>query len=82
MESELSKTSDGQERLGQAKDRLDTRVAEIGQAEIDKVMNGQDNNQAPQQEVINENSNEGGRGSRTHGPRVSDPQYTQRGPIC
>ena len=36
METALSKTSDGQERLGRAKDRLDVRVAEIGQAEIDK----------------------------------------------
>ena len=35
MENELSKTSDGQDRLESAKDRLDTRVAEIGQAELD-----------------------------------------------
>ena len=36
MESELSKTCEGQERFGRAKDRLDIRVVEIGQAEIDK----------------------------------------------
>ena len=56
METELSKTSDGQERLGRAKDRLDTRVAEIGQAEIDKEAVEQDKSQAPQQEDTNENS--------------------------
>ena len=33
---ELNKTSDGQDRRNRAKDRLDTRVAEIGQAEIDR----------------------------------------------
>ena len=32
----MSKTSEGQKRLERAKDRLDTRVAEIGQAELDK----------------------------------------------
>ena len=58
METELGKTSDGQERLGRAKDRLDTRVAEIGQPEIDKEANEQENNQAPQQEDTNENSND------------------------
>ena len=36
MEEALSKTSEGQERLGRAKDRLDTKVAEMRQAEIDK----------------------------------------------
>ena len=36
METELSKTSEGQERLDQAKERLGIRVAEIGQADIDK----------------------------------------------
>ena len=36
MEEALSKTSEGQERLDRAKDRLDTKVAEIGQAEMDK----------------------------------------------
>ena len=39
MEEELSKTSDGQDRLERAKDRLDTRVAEIGQGELDKEAN-------------------------------------------
>ena len=37
MEEDLSKTFEGQGRLGRAKDRLDTRVAEIGQAEIDRA---------------------------------------------
>jgi hypothetical protein len=36
MEGELTKTSDGQDRLDRAKDRLDTKAAEIGQAELDK----------------------------------------------
>ena len=36
MEEALSQTPDGQERLGRAKDRLDTKVAEMGQAEIDE----------------------------------------------
>ena len=36
MEEELEQTSEGQNRLNRAKDRLDTKVAEIGQAEIDK----------------------------------------------
>ena len=58
METELGKTSEGQERLGRAKDRLDIRVAEIGQAEIDKESGEQGNNQEPQQEDINENSND------------------------
>ena len=48
MEKELSKISGGQERLCRAKDRSDTRVSEIGQAEIDKEANEQNNNQAPQ----------------------------------
>ena len=36
MEEALSKTSKGQEKLDRAKDRLDTKVAELGQAEMDK----------------------------------------------
>ena len=36
MEGELVKTSEGQDRLDRAKDRLDTKVAEIGQAELDR----------------------------------------------
>ena len=36
MENELSKTFDGQDRLERANDRLDTWMAEIGQAELDK----------------------------------------------
>ena len=36
MEEALSKTPGGQERLGRAKDRMDTKVAEMGQAEIDE----------------------------------------------
>ena len=35
IESELDKTSDGQERLGRAKEMLHTRTAEIGQSIID-----------------------------------------------
>ena len=37
MEEQLEKTPEGQNRLNRAKDRLDTRVAEIGQAEIDRA---------------------------------------------
>ena len=39
MEEELTKTAEGQVRLERAKDRLDTKVAEIGQAEIDRQAN-------------------------------------------
>ena len=41
MEDELKKTSEGQNRLDRAKDRLDTKVAEIGQAEIERANNEQ-----------------------------------------
>ena len=59
METELSKTSEGQERLGRAKDGLDIRVAEIGQAEIDKetkvdVEHEVDQGIAPEQKMGNE----------------------------
>ena len=54
--TELSKTSEGQERLGRAKDRLDIRVAEIGQAEIDKESGEPVNFQEPHHEDINENT--------------------------
>ena len=37
MEEQLEKTPEGQVRVNRAKDRLDTKVAEIGQAEIDKA---------------------------------------------
>ena len=50
MEEELSKTSDGQDRLDRANDRLDTRVAEIGQAELDREENERKVDQAPVQE--------------------------------
>ena len=50
METELSKTSDGQDRLDRAKDRLDTRAAEIGQAKLDREENQQKDDQVPQQE--------------------------------
>ena len=56
METELSKTSDFQGRLGRAKDRLHIRVAEIGQAEIDKESGEPVNIQEPQQEDTNENT--------------------------
>ena len=78
METELSKTSEGQERLGRAKDRLDTRVAEIGQAEINREEIEHESNQAPQQDNINENGTENGNdlegagGSRINCPRASD----------
>ena len=54
METTLSKTSKGQGRLGRAKDRLDIKLAEIGQADHDHENNEQEGNQAPQQENINE----------------------------
>ena len=47
---ELVKTSEGQDRLERAKDRLDTKVAEIGQAELDKQENEQNADQAQGQE--------------------------------
>ena len=37
METELSKTSDGQDMLDRAKDRFDLRPAEIGHAEFGKA---------------------------------------------
>ncbi len=37
MEGQLEKTPEGQGRLNRAKDRLDTKVAEIGQAAIDRA---------------------------------------------
>ena len=61
METELSKTSEGQERLGRAKDRLDVRVAEIGQAEIDKGTKfdaGHEVDQGTAQEQKMENEND------------------------
>ena len=59
MDAELNTTSDGQDRLNRAKDRLDTRVAEIGQAKIDRENIERENNPKPQQENISENINEG-----------------------
>ena len=53
MEGELTKTSEGQSRLDRAKDRLDTKVAEIGQAELDKQAEG-DKEHVPDQNVENE----------------------------
>ena len=38
METELSKTSEGQERLGRAKDRLDTRVAEMDRLNLIRTL--------------------------------------------
>ena len=37
MELELAKTDEGQDRLGKAKDRLDTRTAEIGQQILEET---------------------------------------------
>ena len=37
MELELAKTDEGQDRLGKAKDRLDTRTAEIGQQILEEA---------------------------------------------
>ena len=84
MEAELSKTSEGRERLGRAKDRLDTRVAEIGQAEIDKEANEQDSNQAPQQEDTNENSNdpEGAGGVEPMAQGSPIPSTSREGPAA
>ena len=53
MEGELTKTSEGQDRLDRAKDRLDTKVAEIGQAELDKQAEV-DEEHVPDQNVENE----------------------------
>ena len=50
MEDELGKTFEGQDRLERAKDRLDPRVAEIGQAELDKQEDEQNADQAQDQE--------------------------------
>ena len=50
MEDELGKTIEGQVRLECAKDRLDTRVAEIGQAELDTQEDEQNADQAQGQE--------------------------------
>ena len=54
----MDKTSDGQERLGQANERLDTRTAEIGQSIIDNE-NAENNDvqEAPQND-IEENAEE------------------------
>ena len=51
IEEELGKTSEGQDRLGRAKDRLDTRVAEIGQAELDKEHDEPKTDQAQEDNV-------------------------------
>jgi len=59
IESELDKTSDGQERLGRAKERLDTRTAEIGQSIIDNENAGNDDVQEAPQYDIEENAEEG-----------------------
>jgi hypothetical protein len=53
MEGELTKTSEGQNRLDRAKDRLDTKVAEIGQAELDKQAEV-DEEHVPDQNIENE----------------------------
>ena len=37
MELDLAKTEEGQDRLGKAKDRLDTRTAEIGQLILEEA---------------------------------------------
>ena len=58
IESELIQTSDGQEQLGRAKGRLDTRTAEIGQAIIDNENAEDDNAQEVPQNVIEENMDE------------------------
>ena len=51
----MNKTSDGQDRLNRAKDKLDTRAAEIGQALVD---NENETDQELPQENINEDINE------------------------
>ena len=58
IESELDKTSGGQERLGRAKERLDTRAAEIGQSIIDNESAGNDDVQEAPQNDIEENAEE------------------------
>ena len=50
MEDELGKISEGQDRLDRARDCLDTNVAEIGQAELDKQEDEQNADQAQGQE--------------------------------
>ena len=46
-EDELGKTSEGQDRLERAKDRLDTRMAEIGQAKLDRAADEPREDQIP-----------------------------------
>ena len=75
MEEGLSKTSEGQDRLGRAKDRLDTRVAEIGQAELDKKNDEQKTNQA-QEDNVEGDVNEQKKHS-TDGPGQSRSQYSK-----
>ena len=61
-EAELNKTSDGQDRLDSAKDRLDTRAVEIGQAELEKEENDQQGDPVPQQKQNPEGAGEAGEG--------------------
>ena len=55
MERELVTTSEGQDRLDRAKDRLDTKVAEIGQAELDKQPEVDEEHKADQGTVPDQN---------------------------
>ena len=74
MEGELTKTfEEGQNRLDRAKDRLDTNVAEIGQAELDKQAKI-DKEHVPDQNVENEDDVAELFGNFDDGPEV------QRGP--
>ena len=57
MENELSQTSDGQDRLERAKDHVDTRVAEIGQAELDKE-NGEPKTDQAREDIVEGEVNE------------------------
>ena len=57
MENELSKTFDGQDRLERTKDRLETKVAEIGQAELDKE-HGEPKTHQNQEDIVESDVNE------------------------
>ena len=76
MEEALSKAPEGQERLGRAKDRLDTKVAEMGQAEIDEQTRvgkepeaQHENLSCSETSMMPRNSREGHRGLTCHQDR-------------
>ena len=85
---ELSKTFDDQDRLNRVKYRLDTRVAEIGKAEIDRENIEKEINLEPQQENINEDINEsnndleGAGGVEPMAQGTPNPSTPREGPVA